>query len=56
MRALQVMLKGLSIQVSIANFTVAWQIIYDRFANDQLLVYNHIKIIFNLKLIASNIN
>ncbi|XP_030757751.1 uncharacterized protein LOC115883521 [Sitophilus oryzae] len=35
-----------SIEVSSSNYTVAWQFLADRFANKKLIIYNHIRAIF----------
>lgn len=32
-----------------AKFSVAWQILCDRFSNEQLLIHNHVRAIFNIK-------
>ncbi|XP_050509113.1 uncharacterized protein LOC126886285 [Diabrotica virgifera virgifera] len=40
-----------SIKVSAANFTVAWKLLCDRYSNEPLLIHNHIKSIFNLKVV-----
>lgn len=43
-----------SLPISGANFIVAWQLLCDRFNNEQLLIHNHIKAIFNIKSIREN--
>lgn len=41
-----------SLPVSADNFIVAWQMLCERFANQELLIYNHTKSIFNIQKIT----
>ena len=36
-----------SIEVSACNYTIAWELLQERFENKRLIVYNHVKSIFN---------
>lgn len=43
-----------SLTLSATNFNVAWQLLCDRYDNEQILVHNHIRAIFNIKPIREN--
>lgn len=41
-----------SIEFSSANYSIAWQLLCDRFDNNRLLIHNHVSAIFNLEIIT----
>ncbi|KAF2891795.1 hypothetical protein ILUMI_14378 [Ignelater luminosus] len=41
-----------SLAISSANYQIAWDSVNDRFNNSRILVYNHIKALFNIEVIT----